>query len=252
MTNHPYLSIVIPAYNEADRIPATLSDMDRRLQTVDFPYEIIVVNDGSRDNTVQVVRGMARTVKNLRVLDLANNMGKGAAVRAGMVGARGAVRIFADADNSTSIDQFTKMEPFFKEGFDVMIGSRAIHGSILEPAEPLSRRVVSRGLNFIVRTLLLPGIRDTQCGFKAFTAEAAERVFAAAKIDGWGFDVEAVSLAKHMGYRVKEVPIRWVNDTRSHVTFSAGFTFLSDITKTRWRLWSDQYPHKNYVQEHAR
>ncbi len=249
--SNPYLSIVVPAYNEAERIPTALLDMDKHLRAVDFSYEIIVVNDGSSDKTVEVVRGFIGRVQNLKILDLGKNQGKGAAVRAGMLDARGAIRIFTDADNSTSIDQFEKMMPFFEKGYDVVIGSRTIKGAILEPAEPWYRRIAGRGLNLVVQMLLLPGIWDTQCGFKAFTAEAAERIFSNSKIIGWGFDVEALSLARIMGYRIKEIPVRWVNDERTHVTSSAGFKFLRDVSKVRWRLWTGNYPKTNYEKRNA-
>lgn len=239
--NTPYLSIIIPAYNEAERIPNALLDMDKRLRGVNFSYEMIVVNDGSTDKTVDIVNGMISRVQNLRLLNLPKNLGKGGATRVGMLEAKGTIRIFTDADNSTSIDQFEKMVPFFEKGYGVVIGSRAVPGAKLEPAESWHRRIIGRGLNLVVQLLLLPGIWDTQCGFKAFTAEAAERVFSISEINGWGFDVEALSLARTMGYRIKEIPVRWVNDDRSHVKFSAGFEFLRDIAKVRWSLWTNGY-----------
>lgn len=237
----PYLSIVIPAYNEADRIPTTLLDIDRRLVKAAYSYEIIVVNDGSRDNTAEVVERMKKAVRNLKLIDNAENKGKGGVVRQGMLIAGGVVRLFTDADNSTSIDQFEKMMPLLKEGYEVVIGSRAVKGAVLEPPEPLFRRLVGKGLNLIVQALLLRGVWDTQCGFKAFTEEAAKKIFEAARISGWGFDVEALALAKAMGYRVAEVPIRWKNDARSHIKASAGVQFLRDITAVRWWLWRGKY-----------
>ncbi len=249
--NNPHLSILIPAYNEAERIPAALLDMDKRLRVIEFSYELIVVDDGSSDRTIEIVRGMVDRIKNLRILVLDKNQGKGAAVRAGMLEARGDIRMFTDADNSTTIDQFDMMMPFLKVGYGIVIGSRAIKGAVLEPAEPWHRRIAGRGLNFIVQLLLLPGISDTQCGFKAFTAEAAERIFSDSNINGWGFDVEVLSLARILGYRIKEVPVRWVNDTRTHVKPSAGFEFLRDIIKIRWRLLSGRYTQNNYEQENT-
>lgn len=238
----PYLSIVMPAYNEAERIPKTLLDIDKKLHAADFSYEILVVNDGSKDTTADVVKGMTKLVKNLKLIDLEKNVGKGAAVREGMLRATGEIRIFSDADNSTSIDQFEKMIPFFKEGYGVVIGSRAAKGAELDPPEKWYRRIIGKGLNFIVQLFLLPGIWDTQCGFKAFTAESAEKIFAISRIGGWGFDVELLSLAKRMKYRIKEIPVRWVNDERSTVRFSAGPKFLADVAKIRWWLWTGKYP----------
>ena len=237
----PYLSIIIPAYNEAERIPATLVDMDKRLSGVDYSYEILVVNDGSKDNTASVVRNMAKMVKNLKLIDLKENGGKGGAVKQGMLLAAGRVRLFTDADNSTSIDQFEKMIPLFKEGYGVVIGSRAVKGAKLDPPEPFYRQVIGKALNFLVQLFLLPGIWDTQCGFKAYTDEAAEKIFTLSRTVGWGFDVESLALAKRLGFRIKEVPVHWVNDTRSHVKFSGGLQFLAETCTIRWRLWMDEY-----------
>ncbi|HUC01995.1 MAG TPA: dolichyl-phosphate beta-glucosyltransferase [Candidatus Paceibacterota bacterium] len=237
----PYLSIIIPAYNEAERIPKTLIDIDKRLAGVDYSYEILVVNDGSTDNTASVVKGMAKMVKELKLIDGAENKGKGGTVKEGMLRASGKVRLFMDADNSTSVDQFEKMMPFFKEGYGVVIGSRAIKGAELDPPESLFRRFVGKSLNFFVQLLLLPGIWDTQCGFKAYTDEAAQRIFVASRTTGWGFDVETLALAHRMGYRIKEVPVHWVNDTRSHVRFSGGLQFLAETCTIRWRLWRKEY-----------
>ena len=237
----PYLSIIIPAYNEAERISKTLIDMDRRLSGVDYSYEILVVNDGSKDNTAAIVKNMAKMVKNLKLIDRKDNLGKGGTVKQGMMLATGNIRLFTDADNSTSIDQFEKMIPLFKEGYDVVIGSRAMRGAELDPPESLFRRAIGKVLNFFIQILLLPGIWDTQCGFKAYTAAAAEKIFILSKTPGWGFDVETLALAKRLGYRIKEVPVRWVNDTRSHVTFFGGLQFLAETGTIRWRLWMDEY-----------
>ncbi len=275
----PYLSIIIPAYNEEARIPKTLIDMDRRLSGVPYPYEIIVVNDGSKDNTAATVLGMAKMVKNLELIDNKENKGKGGAVKQGMLAASGNIRLFADADNSTSIDQFEKMMPFFftggekkverfadglvsgdglssrllpyknREGkssadgtyYDVVIGSRAVKGAVLDPAEPWYRQIPGKAGNLVIQILLLPGLWDTQCGFKAFTEEAAEKVFGASRITGWGFDVEVLALAKRMGYRIKEIPVHWANDTRSHVKASAYLKVLRETLTVRWRLWMNGY-----------
>ncbi|MDR3581871.1 MAG: glycosyltransferase family 2 protein [Candidatus Pacebacteria bacterium] len=238
----PYLSIIVPAYNEAERIPATLLAMDKYLSTVEYSYEILVVNDGSTDATATVVENMEKLVKNLKLIDVKANGGKGATVRAGMLAATGKVRLFTDADNSTSIDQFDKMMPLFKEGCGVVIGSRAVRGAKLDPPEPLSRQVIGKALNLLIQLFLLPGLWDTQCGFKAFTDEAAERIFSISRVSGWGFDVEILALAHKMGYTIKEIPVHWVNDARSHVHFSAGLQFLGEACKIRWWLWRRKYP----------
>jgi glycosyltransferase involved in cell wall biosynthesis len=237
----PYLSVIIPAHDEAERIPATLIDIDKRLSGVEYSYEILVVNDGSRDNTAALVQNMAKMVKNLKLIELKENIGKGGAVKQGMLLATGKIRLFTDADNSTSIDQFEKMIPLFKDGYGVVIGSRALKGAQLDPPEPFYRRVIGKSLNFLIQLFLLPGIWDTQCGFKAYTDEAAEKIFTISKTVGWGFDVETLALATRLGFRIKEIPVRWVNDTRSHVKFSGGLQFLAETSIIRWRLWRDGY-----------
>ncbi len=238
----PYLSIIIPAYNEAERIPQTLFSMDKQLSTVDYSYEILVVNDGSTDATAAVVQNIAKMVKNVKLIDIKTNGGKGGTVRQGMLAAAGKIRLFTDADNSTSIDQFAKMMPLFKEGFDVVIGSRAVRGAELDPPEPVFRQVIGKALNFLIQLFLLPGLWDTQCGFKAFTDEAAERIFPISRISGWGFDFEILALGRKMGYRIKEIPVHWVNDDRSHMKISGGLQFLADACKVRWWLWRGMYP----------
>ena len=215
--------------------------IDKRLEHAEYSYEILVVNDGSHDNTAEIVRKMKGVIRGLKLIDLKDNVGKGGSVRQGMLLGAGKVRLFTDADNSTSIDQFAAMMPFFKQGYDVVIGSRAIKGAKLDPAESIGRQFAGKSLNLIVQALLLPGIWDTQCGFKAFTEDAAQKIFFMAKITGWGFDVETLALAAKMGYKIKEVPVVWVNDSRSHVRFSTGLQFLWDIIKIRLWLWGTTY-----------
>jgi dolichyl-phosphate beta-glucosyltransferase len=229
----PFLSVIVPAYNEAERIPLTLLDMDKRLSEATFSYEILVINDGSKDKTAEIVEKMAKTIPHLVLINNEKNQGKGGVVRDGMLAAKGQYRIFTDADNSTSIEQFEKMLPFFADGYEVVIGSRAVKGAHLEPAQPFYRRILGRVSNLIIQAVNLPGIWDTQCGFKAFTAEAAERIFPLTKINGWGFDIEALALARSLGYRIKEVPVHWVNDAASHVKLSAYLKVFVENVKIR-------------------
>lgn len=236
----PFLSVVVPAYNEAERIPLTLLDMDKRLTKAAFSYEILVINDGSKDKTAEVVEKMAKTIPNLRLINNEKNQGKGGVVRDGMLAAKGQYRIFTDADNSTSIDQFESMLPFFTgvdggKRYEVVIGSRAVKGAHLEPPQPFYRQILGRVSNLIIQIVNLPGIWDTQCGFKAFTAEAAERIFPLTKINGWGFDIEALALARSLGFHIKEMPVRWVNDAASHVKLSAYLKVFVENVKIR--LW---------------
>ncbi len=263
----PFLSVIIPAYNEAERLPLTLVDMDKRLSGAKYSYEILVVNDGSTDNTAEIVQKIAPAIKNLKLIDNKENQGKGGVVKQGMLLAKGEYRLFTDADNSTTIDHFEKMLPYFKsslragsrmntnegasrdtkvhEKYDVVIGSRAVRGSKLEPPQPFYRQLLGKLSNIIIQLTNVPGIWDTQCGFKAFTAEAAEKIFSVSKVNGWGFDIEALALARHFGYRIKEIPVHWVNDAKSHVKLSAYLkTFVEDI-KIRWWIISGAYGRSN-------
>jgi dolichyl-phosphate beta-glucosyltransferase len=236
----PYLSIIVPAYNEARRITNTLVDIDKHLAHETYSYEIIVVNDGSTDNTAEVVRNLQRGIRNLRLIDNQENKGKGGVVKDGMLSASGTIRLFTDADNSTSIDHINRMIPEFKD-HDVVICSRSLKGSVLDPAEPLYRQIPGKIGNLIIQILLLPGLWDTQCGFKAFSEESALKIFPLMKISRWGFDVEALALAKALGYKIKEVPVHWVNDPYSHVSAATYLQFLLETFRIRWWLWRNAY-----------
>lgn len=238
----PYLSIIIPAYNEAERLPLTLIDIDKHLEQAPYTYEILVVNDGSKDTTAAIVSKMQVTIKNLKLVDNKENKGKGGVVRQGMLLASGTIRLFTDADNSTAITHFETMMPYFKEGYGVVIGSRGIRGSTSEPGQPWYRKLPGKVGNIIIQLLVLWGVKDTQCGFKAMTAEVAEKVFNLSRIRGWGFDVELLVLARRLGYRIKEIPVHWVNDPSSRVGASAYLKVLLEVLKIRWWLWRNAYP----------
>ncbi len=236
----PYLSVIIPAYNEAKRLPLTLIDIDKHLKNADFFYEIIVVNNNSTDATIEVVERFSHIIKNLKLIEC-HIVGKGAAVKKGMLEARGKIRIFTDADNSTSIDQFQKMIPYFSENYQVVIGSRDVEGAELVPPQPWYKRLAGNLGNLFIQFMLLPGIWDTQCGFKAFTEEAAEKIFPLIKISRWGFDVEILALAKKMGYKIKEIPVVWVNSPFSHVKMSAYIQVLLEVVKIKWWIITNKY-----------
>lgn len=247
----PFLSIIIPAYNESERLPLTLVDMDKRLAGVKYSYEIIVVNDGSTDNTAEIVKKMAAAVKNLKLIDNRVNQGKGGVVKQGMLLAKGEYRLFTDADNSVSIDHFDRMVPYLSasggsdkskgEVYDVVIGSRAVKGSKLEPPQPFYRQILGKVGNLQIQILNLPGIWDTQCGFKAFSEKAAEKIFSVSKINGWGFDIEALALARHFGYKIKEIPVLWINNTQSKVKLSAYLKTFVENVKIRWWITTGAY-----------
>lgn len=239
----PYLSVIIPAYNESKRLPQTLIDVDRHLSKADYSYEIIVVNDGSTDDTADIVKRFSHLVKNLRLIDNEKNHGKGWVVRQGMLEAKGNWRLFTDADNSTAIDHFDKMIPYLRE-YEVVFGSRDVAGAKMVPPQPFYKRKLGDISNIIIQVILwefLRGIWDTQCGFKCFSEEAAKKVFGLAKIDRWGFDFEALALAKKLGYKTKEIPVIWVNNPYSSVKLMSYLRTFWDLLRVRWWLWRRKY-----------
>ena len=246
-----HLSIIIPAYNEEKRLPKTLKKIDEYLRKRNYDYEIIVVSDGSKDKTAEVVRGLASDVRNLRIIDNKKNHGKGYATRQGLLEAKGEYRIFTDADNSTSIDQIEKMLPEFsasaegyggEKGFDIIIGSRDIKGAVLDPPQPLQRRLTGEAFKLFRKIIIgLWGIQDTQCGFKGFTKKVVEDVFPKCLIDRFAFDPEILVLAKKKGYKIKEIPVLWKDDPESKVKLKSMINMAIDLLKLRWNLLTRKY-----------
>jgi dolichyl-phosphate beta-glucosyltransferase len=208
------LSLIIPAFNEAHRIGPTLQRVHRFLAARPDSFELLVVDDGSADDTVALVTALAGELPGLRVLCSPTNRGKGHAVRLGMRAATGRIRVFSDADGSTPIDELDALLQALGAGADIAIGSRYLAASRVMRSQPWFRRVWSRLVNRVVQRVLLPGVVDTHCGFKAFTAAAAQ-TFAACTVDGWSFDLEVLARARAYGFCIQEVPVRWANDARS-------------------------------------
>lgn len=213
-----FLSVIIPAYNEEKRVLSTLSKICAYLFTKDFPYEIIVVDDGSTDNTLQMVKNFASSDNHIVILINEQNSGKGYSVRKGMLSARGEYVFFTDADLSTPIEEIEKCLPYLINGYDVVIGSRSMPGSDILVRQPWYREKMGKIFNFMVNMVLLKGIIDTQCGFKGFKREAVKTVFNRCKIDGFSFDVEALYLSRKYNFKIKEIPIRWENSPLSKVS----------------------------------
>jgi dolichyl-phosphate beta-glucosyltransferase len=228
----PYLSIVIPAYNEEVRIIPTVGAIASHVSGLGFPWELIVSDDGSRDQTVQLVQELGFV--NLRVLEAPQNEGKGSAVRRGMLAARGQYVLFDDADNSTPIEEVTKLlHKLDDEGYDIAVGSRAAAGA-QEASKSLVRRIMSGGLRWIVSNIFRIGVQDTQCGFKMFTRESAQRLHSAQTIEGFSFDLEILYLASKLGYRVAEVPVAWIDAPGSKLDPSKeAQRFLRDLVKIK-------------------
>jgi dolichyl-phosphate beta-glucosyltransferase len=228
----PALSIVIPAYNEEVRIVPTIGAIASHVSSLGFPWELIVSDDGSKDNTVQIVEELS--FANLRVLCAPKNEGKGSAVRRGMLAAQGKVVLFDDADNSTPIEEVAKLLAKIEdEGYDVAIGSRAAAGAE-EAKKGFVRQLMSDGLRWIVANVFRIGVQDTQCGFKMFTREAAQRLYGAQTITGFSFDLEILYLANKLGYRIAEVPVAWVDAPGSKLDPSKeAQRFLRDLVKIK-------------------
>ncbi len=212
-----FLSIVIPAYNEEKRVLPTLSKICAYLSNQSFPYEIIVVDDGSTDATLQMVKNFACSDRRVIVLANEKNSGKGYSVKKGMLSAKGEYVFFTDADLSTPIEEIEKCLPYLNNGYDVVIGSRSIPGSDITVHQPWYREKMGKIFNFMVSLVLVKGIIDTQCGFKGFKKKAVKTVFSRCSIDGFSFDVEALYLSRKFNLKIKEVPIRWENSALSKV-----------------------------------
>jgi dolichyl-phosphate beta-glucosyltransferase len=239
-----FLSVIVPAYNEAERLPKTLERFNTYLSATGFTYEILVALDGPSDRTREVLRKMLPEIPHLKVIDRPVNHGKGFTVKEGMLTAAGRIRLFADADNSTDIAHFEKMQPFFNEGYDLVIASRnSKDAPNAEEAVPQAwyKRWTGRLGNLIVQLFAVPGIWDTQCGFKAFRAEVAERIFSSTEIDGWGFDIEVLALARAFNYKIGIIPAHWINDPRSHVRPFDYLRVLGDTLRVRANLRADKY-----------
>src|SRR3989344_1557399 len=226
------LSVIIPAYNEESRLPKTLQAVYAYFQKQNYVYEILVVSDGSKDHTVEVVQEMAQKFPGLRVIAEQENRGKGYAVRKGILEAKGEYRVFMDADNSTSVDQVEKMWPEFEKGFQVVIGSRDIKGAQRAIRQGWVREKLGDIFNLVVQILSgLWGIWDTQCGFKGFSAKASREIFAKTTVNRWAFDVEVLVIAKKLGYPIQEIPVVWVNDAQSKVRFSGMLKMLVEVVQ---------------------
>lgn len=239
----PRLSVVIPAYNEERRIGRTLDDVVGYLERQRYASEIFVVNDGSTDGTEAVVRSFAG--RPVAVTPLTHpdgrNHGKGAAVRRGMLAGTGTFRLFLDADNSTTVDHVERFWPFFEEGYDVVIGSRDVPGAVVAIHQAWYKEMAGNVGNVIIRALAVPGIYDTQAGFKLFRAPVVADVFPRLTIDRWGFDVEILAVCRRRGYRIKEAPITWLNDPESKVKASAYLDVLSEVWRVRRNLRAGLY-----------
>ena len=220
-------SIVIPAYNEANSIAHAINEVDQYFRSLDDHYELIVVDDGSKDLTASIVHNLSSTNANLRLLPLPFNQGKGAAVRAGMLQATGDYLIFLDADLSTHPRTFETFLPHLDDA-DILIGSRGVTGSDVVRPQPLYRTLAGKLFNQVIRLYLHLPFRDTQCGFKVFH-KRTQGLFSAQEITGWAFDVELLMRAKQAGLQILEIPVQWQNAANSKVKLRSFFEILREV-----------------------
>ena len=241
MSKKAVFSVIIPAYKEEKRLPKNIGDFISFSKDYKYPVELIFVDDGSPDGTSKVIKKSLKGLKNARLVRLPENQGKGAAICAGMKVASGEFLLFADADNSTPIWQAKK---FFDvvDKKTVLIGSRYVAGAHLQKRQPLFRVLGSRILNLFVQAILLPGVKDTQCGFKLFPKAVVEEMLPKLRFRGFSFDLEALAVSKHLGYRIEEVPVVWRDNPRSTVKpIRDGIKFVADTIRIKLFLIGGRY-----------
>jgi dolichyl-phosphate beta-glucosyltransferase len=235
-------SIIIPAYNESQRIAASLDKIIAYISEQQWTAEIIVVNDGSRDNTAEIVREYAKRNAMVRFLENPGNRGKGYTVRNGVMHADGDIILFTDADLSSPIQESRKLFAALDKGADVTFGSRWLQAELQTEPQPLYRQVFGRIFNLLLRIILGLKYKDTQCGFKAFTRKAGHQIFSRQMIDRWGFDPEVLFLAEKFGFKVAEVPVEWAHDNRSKINpVVDGFKMFTEMLRVRWADLTGKY-----------
>lgn len=238
----PKYSVVIPAYNESARIPATLESVVAAIRANGWDAEVIVVNDGSTDSTARLVRDFAVSAPEVRLLENPGNRGKGYSVRAGVLNAQGEIIMFTDADLSAPMDEASRLFKAIANGADIAIGSRWLERGRQTHRQPLYRQIFGRCFNAVCRMVMQLPFADTQCGFKAFTRSAAQTVFQLQTIERWGFDPEILFIAIKRGFRVVEVPVSWAHDERSRMSYLRdGLQMLKELAIVRWNALTGRY-----------
>ncbi len=238
----PRYSIVIPAYNESERISNSLDRVLEYIRQQQWDAEVIVVNDGSRDHTAELVRRYAAQHPAVRLVENPGNRGKGYSVRHGMSAATGELLLFSDADLSAPIEEAGKLFAALGDGADLAIGSRWMDPALQTERQPLFRQLAGRIFNLLLRIILGLRYKDTQCGFKAFTGRAAGLIFPRQRIERWGFDPEILFIAGKMGLKTREVPVRWAHDERSKISpLRDGIRMFVEMLKIRWFALTGKY-----------
>ena len=239
---NPTYSIVIPAFNEGTRLGPTLEKVLGYVHAQKWDAEIIVVNDGSRDNTADIVRSFAAKDPALRLVENPGNRGKGYSVRNGMLNARGQIVLFSDADLSSPIEEAPKLFQALEAGADIAIGSRWLRAETQTQRQPLHRQLFGRIFNLMLRITLGLKFKDTQCGFKAFKQSAVQKIFPLQKIERWGFDPEILFLARKFGFKVQEIPVAWGHSGETRINpLLDGFRMFVEMLRVRWYDLSGKY-----------
>jgi glycosyltransferase involved in cell wall biosynthesis len=240
--NEMTYSIVIPAYNESERLGATLEKVLAYVRQQGWDAEVIVVNDGSRDNTAEIVRAFAKNNPILRLVENPGNRGKGYSVRNGILNSRGDIVIFSDADLSSPIEEMPKLLQALGGGADIAIGSRWLRAELQTQRQSLHRQLFGRVFNGLNRILLGLQFKDTQCGFKAFTRRAAQMILPLQRIERWGFDPEILFIARKLKYKIVEVPVTWGHDERSRMSYlKDGMKMLEEMVQIRRNSMRGRY-----------
>ena len=242
MEHRPELSVVIPAYNEAERIGPTLEAITKHLNAAEASYEIIIVSDGSTDSTDEIVSTHSQNDNRIRLISYQPNKGKGHAVRRGMLEARAHHVLLTDADLATPIEDLHKLEEVAANGYEVVAGSRALKDAVIIGWRPWYRVLSGKIFNIIIRALAVPNIRDTQCGFKYFKDGSAAEIFSVARLDGFGYDVEVLFLAGKFGYRIAEIGVHWNNSPATKVSvLKHTLPMLLEVIQVRLNDWKGRY-----------
>ncbi len=239
-----YLSIIIPAYNEEKNLFVNITKFNEYLSKQSYDYEILIVNDGSTDKTHEIAAKLALQINKLKLINNKINRGKGTAVRQGLLSAKGKYRLFIDADGSTSINHIDQIWGHFNKGYDIVIGSRNTRdakGAYIELIQTFWKKFFSICGNRIIQKIVVPGIWDTQCGFKAFTQKAAEDIISRTKTNRWAVDVEILALAYLLKYKIAIIPVHWKNFPYSRVRPRDYLFTLVDVFKIKWNLINGRY-----------
>ncbi|MCK5085176.1 glycosyltransferase [Candidatus Parcubacteria bacterium] len=239
--NNVYLSVIIPAYNEEIFIENTLNEVNNFLLAKNYNYEIIVIDDGSKDKTFSIVKDLQSKIKNLKIIQNKENSGKGCSIKKGMLNAYGDYKLFMDADNSTTIDHIDNFIKCANDNFDIVIGNRKLKESNIKKRQSFHKEIFGILGNYLIQIFAVPGIKDTQCGFKLFSSKSSSKIFKKLTIHRWGFDIEALAIAKQYGFKIKSIPVLWENREETNVKLSDYIKTLEELLKIKINLLRKKY-----------